>query len=59
LKKEWCIPPEANAAFVCNMEDVLEIYKRPYDPKQPQICMDETSKQLLADMREPIPAKPG
>jgi hypothetical protein len=41
------------------MEDVLEIYKRPYDPKQPQVCMDETSKQLLADMREPIPAKPG
>jgi hypothetical protein len=41
------------------MEDVLEIYKRPYDPKQPQVCMDETSKQLLADMREPIPAKLG
>ena len=41
------------------MEDVLEVYKRPYDPKRPQICMDETSKQLLADTREPIPTKPG
>jgi transposase len=59
LKEEWCIPPQESAVFVCNMEDVLEVYKRPYDPKRPQICMDETSKQLLADMREPIPAKPG
>ena len=41
------------------MEDVLDVYKRPYDPKRPQICMDETSKQLLADTREPIPMKPG
>ena len=41
------------------MEDVLEVYKRPYDPKRPQVCMDETSKQLLADTRDPIPAKPG
>jgi hypothetical protein len=41
------------------MEDVLEVYKRPFDPKRPQICMDETSKQILADTRDPIPAKPG
>jgi len=41
------------------MEDVLEVYKRPYDPKRPQVCMDETSKQLLADTRDPISAKPG
>ena len=41
------------------MEDVLEVYQRPYDPKRPQVCMDETSKQLLADTREPIPAEPG
>lgn len=41
------------------MEDVLEVYKQPYDPKRPQVCMDETSKQLLSDKREPIPAKPG
>ncbi len=52
-------PPKANAEFVSHMEDVLDVYKRPYDPKRPQICMDETSKQLLADTREPIPMKPG
>jgi hypothetical protein len=41
------------------MEDVLEVYKQPYDPKRPQVCMDETTKQLLADGQEPLPAKPG
>lgn len=41
------------------MEDVLEVYKLLYDPKRPQVCMDETSKQLLAETRQPVPAKPG
>lgn len=41
------------------MEDVLEVYTQPYDPKRPQVCMDETSKQLLSDVREPLPAQPG
>lgn len=41
------------------MEDVLEVYTQPYDPRRPQICMDETSKQLLADIQEPLPTKPG
>jgi hypothetical protein len=41
------------------MEDVLEVYKRPYEPKRPQLCMDETSKQLLADTRDPLPIQPG
>ena len=41
------------------MEDILEVYTRAYDPKRPQVCMDETSKQLLADLLEPIPAQPG
>jgi len=59
LKEQWCIPPKEDAAFVCNMEDVLEVYTRPYDPKQPQICMDETNKQLLADAREPLPMQSG
>ena len=44
MKQQWCIPPEANAAFVCAMEDVLEVYKRPYNPEEPLVCMDETSK---------------
>jgi hypothetical protein len=40
------------------MEDILEVYTRAYDPKRPQVCMDETSKQLLADLLEPVPAQP-
>ena len=35
------------------MEDVLEVYKRPYDPLRPVVCMDETSKQLIAETRHP------
>lgn len=41
------------------MEDVLEVYKRPYDSTHPQVCMDESSKQHVMDVREPIPAEPG
>jgi hypothetical protein len=41
------------------MEDGLEVYKRPYDPKRPQVGMDETSKQLVSETRIPLPAKPG
>ena len=41
------------------MEDVLEVYKRPYDPLFPVVCMDETSKQLVGDSRSPEPMKPG
>ncbi len=41
------------------MEDVLEVYKRPYDPAHPQVCMDEISKQLVSETRQPLPAQPG
>ena len=41
------------------MEDVLDVYTRPYDPRQPQVCLDETSRQLLAEVREPLPLAPG
>ena len=41
------------------MEDVLDVYHRPYDPRRPQICMDETSKQLLGETRTPLPTQPG
>jgi uncharacterized small protein (DUF1192 family) len=41
------------------MEDILEVYQRPYDPKRPLVCVDETSKQLIAETRVPIAAKPG
>lgn len=41
------------------MEDVLEVYKRPYDPRRPQVCLDETSKQLIGETRTPVPVAPG
>jgi transposase len=41
------------------MEEVLDVYQRPYDPKRPQVCLDEASKQLLAEAHEPLPAQPG
>ncbi len=41
------------------MEDVLDAYTRPYDPLRPQVCMDETSKQLLRDAQQPLPMEPG
>jgi hypothetical protein len=41
------------------MEDVLEVYKRPYDPKRPVVCLDETSKQLIGEVAAPVPAAPG
>ena len=59
MKEEYCIPPQANAAFVCNMEDVLEVYTRPEDAQYPLVCMDETNKQLLSDVRDPLPAQAG
>ena len=41
------------------MEDVLEVYTRPHDPARPLVCLDETSKQLVAETRAPIPVRPG
>jgi hypothetical protein len=55
----WCIPPEQDAGFVCQMEQVLEVYKRPYDPKHPVVCMDEQPKQLIAEVSQPLPVQPG
>ncbi len=53
------IPPDASAAFVANMEDVLEVYQRPHDPQRPLVCLDETSKQLIIETRAPVEAQPG
>ena len=55
----WCIPPNQNAAFVACMEDILDVYKRPYDEGFPVICMDEKPYQLLGEVRSPIPLKAG
>ncbi len=59
LKQQWVIAPEASAAFVANMEDVLEVYQRPHDPLRPVVCLDETSKQMIVETRPPLPAAPG
>jgi len=53
------IPPEQNAEFVAHMEDVLDLYQRPYNPEEPVICMDERPVQLVKEVRNPIPAQPG
>lgn len=52
----WVIPPDANAEFVACMEDVLELYERPYDRRFPVVCMDEQPVQLTRETRHPIAA---
>jgi len=52
----WVIPPEANGEFVAHMEDVLEVYSRPYEPHVPVLCMDEQPVQLVEEARQPIAA---
>jgi hypothetical protein len=51
----WCIPEKPSAEFVFHMEDVLEVYHRPFDPKRPVVCVDETFTQLIGESREPLP----
>ena len=53
------IPPEQNANFVANMEMVLDVYKRPFNPRFPVICMDESPKQLILETKVPVLASPG
>jgi len=55
----WCIPPAGNARFVADMEDILEVYAREPDPDCPLVCLDEFCKQLVSEVRTPIPAKAG
>ena len=53
------IAPNANAAFVAAMEDILAVYQRPRDTACPLVCLDETSKQLIKETRQPIPMTQG
>lgn len=53
------IPPKSNAAFVANMEDVLDVYERPYNELFPVVCMDEQPVQLIAEARRPLNCEPG
>jgi DDE superfamily endonuclease len=57
LKEQWCIP-EASAEFVARMEDLLDLYEEPDDPKRPRVCFDERPCQLLGESREPLPMVP-
>jgi hypothetical protein len=59
LKQMWCLPAEQDGAFVAAMEDVLDVYERPYDPRRPQVCMDELHVQLVGETRTPLPVVPG
>ncbi len=54
----WCIQ-EITEEYRTRMYRLLDLYKQPYDPFQPMVCMDEKSKQLLEDSRQPIKARPG
>ena len=53
------MPNGPSAEFVAAMEDVLEVYHRPHDPQRPVVCLDETSKQLIGEVRTPLPMKQG
>jgi transposase len=53
------IPPTKSAAFVWRMEEVLDLYEEPYDPERPMICFDEQPYQMLSEVRDPLPMKPG
>ena len=54
----WCVA-ELNEDYIAKMEDVLEIYERPYNPQEPVVCLDEKPVTLHADVRPASPAKPG
>jgi len=54
----WCVA-ELNDQYIAKMEDVLKTYERPYDPRQPVLCLDEKPVTLHADVRPPAPAAPG
>ncbi len=47
----WCLPSQEDARFVSAMEDVLEVYERPYDELRPVVCLDEAAKQILGEVR--------
>jgi transposase len=57
-KDMWCIP-QVDGEYVARMEDVLDLYAEPPDPKRPVVCFDESPVQLIGETRQPIPAAPG
>ncbi len=59
MKTCWVIPPKENADFVCAMEDILEVYQRNYAEDEVLVCMDETSKQQVKEIRPSLALRPG
>ena len=59
MSEQWCLAPTADPDFVWHLEDVLDVYERPIDPARPVVCLDETSRQLLGDVRPASPPQPG
>ena len=59
LQECWVIPPQANAEFVGQRSEILELYTRPYNPAYPLVCFDESCKQLISEIRQPLTAEPG
>src|SRR5438128_10615161 len=57
-KDMWCIP-QIDGSYVARMEDVLDLYAEPPDPRRPVVCFDESPTQLIGEARQPIPAAPG
>src|SRR5579862_1235877 len=57
-KDMWCIP-KVDAEYVARMEDVLDLYAEAPDPRRPVVCFDESPTQLIGEVRQPIPARPG
>jgi hypothetical protein len=58
-KRSWCLPKGVSGEFLWKMEDVLELYARPYDPRRPMVCFDEARKELHAQVRPARPPLPG
>ncbi len=58
MKQQWCIP-KASSDYTCHLEDVLQVYQRPYDARFPQVCMDESSKEWEQELIASLPMQPG
>ena len=55
----WRLPPERDAVFVCQVEQVLEVSQRPYAPRRPVVCLDEQPEQLSTEVSPAVPVAPG
>ena len=58
MSVQWCIP-KVNGEYLANLEDILKLYARPYDPEYPVICFDERPCFLIGDLKNPIPMEVG